>query len=351
MRIALHASEVRPVDSPKMNSLRRANSALLTALTEAAAPNDELVAFCHPSFRPQAPVKRRPSLGKLLRNQERGAEMECAWCRPNVSYSLTTLVPRKGARLRVGIVHDLFPLTHPELYRDLPDPETHHAKWKAYFDQVVGTADLVHCISTYTQEAVCEWYGIPVERTFVAMAVLPKFTGPRLPGKRRMLLSVSMNEPRKNFARFIQAFGVAVEQGGMDDVDLVIAGSGTETLNGPRQVRALGRVSEADLHQLYAQATWYACPSLVEGFGLPVVEAMMAGIPVMSTLEGGLKDAAGDACLQLDPQSVEQMAAQIHQAFTSTQPEDWIIRGNAQITQFQSKNAGTRILSEFRRRI
>lgn len=137
----------------------------------------------------------------------------------------------------------------------------------------------------------------------------------------------------------------------MDDVDLVIAGSGTETLNGPRQVRALGRVSEADLHQLYAQATWYACPSLVEGFGLPVVEAMMAGIPVMSTLEGGLKDAAGDACLQLDPQSVEQMAAQIHQAFTSTQPEDWIIRGNAQITQFQSKNAGTRILSEFRRRI
>lgn len=351
VRIALHASEVRPVDSPKMNSLRRANYALLVALAEAAGSQDELVAFCHPSFRPPSPVKRRPSLGKLVRSQVKGAEIECAWCRPDVSYSLTTLVPAKGARLRVGIVHDLFPLTHPELYQDLPDPETHHAKWKAYFDQVVGTADLVHCVSTDTQRAVCDWYGIPEDRSFVAMCVLPKFTGPRTPGDRRMLLSVSMNEPRKNFSRLIQAFGIAVERGGMYDVDLVIAGSGTETLSGPKQVKALGRVSEAELHRLYSQATWYACPSLVEGFGLPVVEAMMAGIPVMSSLAGGLRDAAGDACLPLGPRDVEQMAFTIRQAFGSTDPNVFSAKGFAHVQQFEKQNAGTRILSEFRRRI
>jgi glycosyltransferase involved in cell wall biosynthesis len=334
-----------------MNSLGRANFALLTALHDAAGPADELVAFCHHSYRPSEPIKRRPSLQKLLRSQEVGAEVECAWCRPDVSYSLTTLVPRKGAKLRVGIVHDLFPLTHLELYQDLPDPETHHAKWKAYFDQVVGTADLVHCISAHTQQAVCEWYGIPLERTFVAMCVLPKYTGERVTGERRTLLSVSMNEPRKNFGRLVESFGVALGRGGMDDVDLVMAGSGTELLTGPRQVRALGRVSEEELRGLYAQATWYACPSLVEGFGLPVVEAMMAGIPVMSSLKGGLADAAGDACLVLDPLDTEQMAMAIHRAFTAEDAVSYTAKGATHINQFQTKNAGTRILSEFRRRV
>jgi alpha-1,3-rhamnosyl/mannosyltransferase len=123
-------------------------------------------------------------------------------------------------------------------------------------------------------------------------------------------------EPRKNLPRLVEAYA-----GLPDDVRsahrLVLAGpAGWEmdaTLRAaranPDDVRLLGQVSDADLALLYAACTVFAYPSLYEGFGLPVLEAMAAGAPVLTSDVSSLPEVGGDAVLTADPRDVEAIRA------------------------------------------
>ena len=130
----------------------------------------------------------------------------------------------------------------------------------------------------------------------------------------RYVLGVGTLEPRKNLPRLIEAFA-ALGPEVRDAHSLVLVGelgwdSEQTTASIARYrhlVRTLGRVGDDDLPALYRRAALFAYPSLYEGFGLPVLEAMTAGVPVLTSNVSSLPEVAGNAALLVDPTSVESI--------------------------------------------
>ena len=128
--------------------------------------------------------------------------------------------------------------------------------------------------------------------------------------KRPFVLSIGTVEPRKNMAGLISAFQ-SMPASLLDEFDLVIAGPmgwvNKDTEERVRTVRYLGYVPECDIAPLTAGAAIFAYPSLYEGFGFPVVQAMAAGIPVITSNVSALPEVAGDAAVLVDPRSQSEI--------------------------------------------
>ena len=141
------------------------------------------------------------------------------------------------------------------------------------------------------------------------------------------ILSVCSLEPRKNIDRLIQAYAMLVHQFEIDS-DLVLVGKEawkSDRLHGlcgelgiEDRVRFTGYVSDAELAQFYNHAAVFVFPSLYEGFGLPVVEAMASGVPVVTSGSSSLIEVAGSAAVLVDPFSVDDISAAILRVLTDS---------------------------------
>ena len=124
--------------------------------------------------------------------------------------------------------------------------------------------------------------------------------------KREFILAIGTIEPRKNFSGLVGAYR-ALPAALQDEFELVVAGpmgwADPQTARSVRSVRYLGYVAERDIAALTAAATVFAYPSLYEGFGFPVAQAMAAGVPVITSNISALPEIAGDAALLVDPRS------------------------------------------------
>jgi alpha-1,3-rhamnosyl/mannosyltransferase len=124
--------------------------------------------------------------------------------------------------------------------------------------------------------------------------------------KRQMILSIGTIEPRKNFNCLVNAYR-ALPGSLQEEYELVVAGpmgwADAETERNVRSVRYLGYVAERDIAPLTAAAAVFAYPSLYEGFGFPVMQAMAAGVPVITSNISALPEVAGDAAVLVDPRS------------------------------------------------
>ena len=139
----------------------------------------------------------------------------------------------------------------------------------------------------------------------------------RLGIKRDYFLFVGTPQPRKNIARVVEAFLATTRE--VEHVQLVIAGKSTPTLERLRRahqvafasgrVVATGYVSDDDLACLYSGCIALVFPSLYEGFGIPVLEAMACGAPVITSNSTALPEAAGEAALLVDPEDTAAIAA------------------------------------------
>ncbi len=157
------------------------------------------------------------------------------------------------------------------------------------------------------------------------------------------VLSIGSLGPRKNLVRLVEAFGAVADAA--PEMALVIAGSPTphgvlleqtaRRLGLGGRVRFLGYVAERDLPALYAGATVFCYPSLYEGFGLPPLEALACGTPVITANTSSLPEVVGDAGVTVDPRSVPALAAALSGLLQdSARREEYRGRGLRRATAF-----------------
>lgn len=165
-------------------------------------------------------------------------------------------------------------------------------------------------------------------------------------------LAVGSDNPSKNFASLMAAFSrldrpdvQLVVVGGSNQAVFAGAGASTATAD-PRIVRT-GRVSDSQLMALYRQALAFVFPSLYEGFGIPPLEAMRAGCPVLAANAASIPEVCGDAADYFDPHSVDDIAASLTRALD--QPERLALlreAGHARVAHFTWDHAACLLLQE-----
>ena len=222
--------------------------------------------------------------------------------------------PVFGGRLPVVMtIHDLIPFLFPETM----------TRWSRSYSRVThrrmaAVADRIICPSHDTARDVVEMLGadeqrvrvIPLGVDAVFFEPPPASAPPAVP----YVLFVGTQERRKNLERLEDAVEELRRRGFPHDLVLAGADAWGDVRIGKSFVRRLGRVSDSQLRQLYAEAACLAIPSLHEGFGLPALEAMAAGTPVVAGRAGALPEVTGGAAVLVDPLDTADIVSGLEQA-------------------------------------
>ena len=269
------------------------------------------------AFRPSIPVHQlsigRPWLYESWLRLGR-PRVERATGRVDICHS-TTIIPAPSAASQVVTIHDLAFLHHPEHFT-----RRGNDVFRRSLAAVRRRADLVLCSSRATM-ADCVAAGIPEDRLrHVPLGVEIEPAEPRhidtarltygLP--ERFALFVGTVEPRKNLARL-----AAAVQAMDEPIPLVVVGAagwGDALAEHADDVHFVGFVDSVDLPSIYAAATVFCYPSVLEGFGLPVLEAMAQGTPVVTSRGTSTEEVAGGHAVLVDPLDVDSIAAGIEEA-------------------------------------
>jgi glycosyltransferase involved in cell wall biosynthesis len=217
-------------------------------------------------------------------------------------------------------------------------PECAHPVLREYLLRVVPRsvrrADLVLAVSASTQRDVVELLGVPEERVRVIHEGVDERFAPvedadallavrrRYGLARPFILGLGTLQPRKNFCGLIEAFARLRERLGLEHDLVIVGGKGwlyepifarVRELGLEGRVRFLGFAADEDLPAIYSLASCLAYPSFYEGFGLPVLEAMACGTPVVTSRSSSLPEVAGTAAVLVDPHDVEELAVALEQ--------------------------------------
>lgn len=270
---------------------------------------------------------KRWRLSVLLNTYARRAMDQQLHTRGGLFHATDHLLPPLAQTRSVFTLHDLtvlkFPTTHTQLNRRF---------LQLMLPRFLQTADAVIADSHCTKQDALQLYRLPADRVRVVHLGVDARFKPidiisassveecyQLPG--RFILAVSTIEPRKNLLVLLEAYQALRQR--HPDIQLVIAGKRgwhsepfferLQALGLSDAVRLLGFVPDGDLPALYSLAEVFAFPSLYEGFGLPVLEAMACGTPVICSNTSSLPEVAGEAALQIAPADVQEWARALEQ--------------------------------------
>jgi glycosyltransferase involved in cell wall biosynthesis len=230
-------------------------------------------------------------------------------------------------------------------------------------------ADAVVAISEFTKSALIERFGLGPEKiTVTHLGLNPALQIPPAENEiesvrrahglpREFILFVGASEPRKNLPGLVEALSIIHER--LRKIGLVIAGRpGGDADRLERRiaelglgdwVRRLGYLSEADIRALFHAATAFAFPSLCEGFGLPLLEAMAGGLPAAVSGVGALPEIGGEAALYFDPGNPEDIAGALVRILSDgALRRDLRARGRERARRFQWSSTAARTLALYR---
>ncbi|HUF65661.1 MAG TPA: glycosyltransferase family 1 protein [Gemmatimonadaceae bacterium] len=222
---------------------------------------------------------------------------------------------RRGSVPTVVTIHDVVPYLYPELM----SPWT-RAYTRITQKRMARTADRVICNSRDTANDVISHLGVAEDRVRVtplgvdSIFFRPVRTMP--PADPPYVLFVGSEQPRKNLERLERSVAI-LRSRGFPHVLLIAGADGWGRVRiGSPFLRRMGAVDDARLHELYAGAACLAIPSLHEGFGLPALEAMAVGTPVVAGNVAALPEVTGGAAILVDPLDPGDIAAGLERAIT-----------------------------------
>jgi glycosyltransferase involved in cell wall biosynthesis len=328
---------------------------MLRGLTEAGADH-EIVAFSLVA----PPGKRRieqalngvPAQKRLVLVPPKSHYWRTAWSRLgrgpvewlagslDVFHFSDWMYPAQRGGVRATTIHDLFPLRHP----DWVHPQTLRMHSRKYA-HAARTCDLIVVNSEFTAGEVVELLGFPRERICVAHPGVNPLFGPKGPTRDLggpYVLTVATLERRKNLETLLEAMKLVRKR----HPDLRLAVAGAPGWQGPSLesdgVMPLGYVDDDALAALYRGTEVFVYPSRFEGFGIPIVEAMASGTPVVASTHRSLDEASGDAAVRADHESEPMIAAAIEQALTEA--AGLVERGYEHARRFTPRACGEAIL-------
>jgi glycosyltransferase involved in cell wall biosynthesis len=316
------------------------------------------------SYTPSAPNFQRHNLYTPCHHRwERWAlSAELLPRRLDLLHSIDFIPPQRGARKHLITVHDLNFIYYPQFL-------TAESK-RYYLDQIqwaVNHADHITADSEATRQDMIEHLGVdPAKMTTVYLAANPLYSRDysqaeiaatlaqhNLP--RGFILFVGTLEPRKNIPTLLRAYKQLREETAVD-VPLILVGSKgwiydeifttIEQTGLKEHVRHLSGIFDEQLAHLYHAAGVLVTPSHYEGFGLPALEAMHCGCPVIVSNRGSLPEVVGGAGLLLEPDDVTGWAEAMTQVLTDSALRDkMVLQGNVQANTFSWSETAVQMLT------
>jgi glycosyltransferase involved in cell wall biosynthesis len=298
VRIALDATY--SVD-PQPTGIGVYSQALLIGLAD-TYPQDD---FLH-CYRPQ-------QFFRAVRNQHHNVQRRILqpplpMFRAQLFHALNQRVDRRPTKKVVTTFHDLFVMTE-----DYSSPEF-RARFTGQARRAAGNSDLIITVSRFTAEQVSSLLGFDRSRIrVVAHGVTPP-SAMLQRQREKIVLFAGVLQSRKNIVRLVEAF-----ESLPGDWRLMLAGAATgygaqsilnriDSSKCRDRIQVLGYVPPAELSTLYSRASVFAFPSLDEGFGIPVLEAMAHGLPVIASNRPSLLEVAREAAMLVDPNRTEDLA-------------------------------------------
>jgi glycosyltransferase involved in cell wall biosynthesis len=257
---------------------------------------------------------------------------------------------RKSGIKSVVTIHDLIFLRHPEFYNWL---DTKIYAWK--FRQTIREADHIIAVSECTKRDIIKLGQVDESRiSVIYQSCAPRFNVSSSQNEEKKnahyILSVGSIEARKNILLAVKALPYLPE-----DISLVIVGRHTKYTDQvtdyakanhlDHRVRILHGVSDEELPVLYAGAEAFVYPSIYEGFGIPIIEAISCGLPVVACTGSCLEEAGGPDSFYVTPDDAEGMANAIRQSLRGAEGRDQrILRSREYIRRFEGHDVASQVI-------
>jgi glycosyltransferase involved in cell wall biosynthesis len=334
VRIALNAQLLSTAPTYRSAGISRVIYELLAHLRAASPADMRYLAFAPASDENRRFLRAAGLASRLTRLpterpaarvawEQAALPLELARARADLLHALGFVAPFAWRGPTVVTVYDLSFLRHPELFN-----RGNRLYLRTLTPPSLRRADRVITISEHTKRDVVELCGVPPERvTPILLAAHERFR-PAAPEEvaafrarkglpERFILYLGTLEPRKNVGLLVRAYA-ELRRAGLTDCDLVLAGgrgwqyegvfAAIDALGVRDSVHLPGFVPEEEQALWYSSAVVFAYPSLYEGFGLPLLEAMACGTPVVATRSSSLPEVVGDAGVLVDPSDPHELA-------------------------------------------
>lgn len=267
-------------------------------------------------------------------------------------FSTAHTVPLMGRAKKGVMIHDLFPLRYPEMF-----PEDQLGFYRKMIPRSCRVCDILFANSEDTKRDIVDLFGNDPNRIVVtplgpgnvitpraAASVSDEELSKALVPSGRYLLTLSTLEPRKNLAGLVKALGILRADPEFADVRLMVAGGKgwkyqevfdlVDALGMQDAVRFLGYVPDESLPALFARCDAYVCPSITEGFGMPVLEAMIAGAPIVASNGGAIPEVAGELARYFNPNDPADIARALREQLLSSDRAQKVQAGFERAKQF-----------------